>query len=302
MPDQLPQLNIVGVLNVVTPAGSLVIATGECDMSGANPSIDVDPTIQQIGMKIDTVRTLFFDNSNNSNSVSVRITGTEQRFDIPPLSNGYYPIACQANSHIHFNSVGGASDSHTRFQLYNYHIEPCVWYGFGQPVTVSGTVPVSVADGADVAEGAKGDAAVTDPTANASVIALLKGLETVLESPYAVVRTPVQATSGIVAAAVAAATLPAVAAKTNYLSGFVLSGGGATAGSTIDVTITGLLGGTRHYSYCVPTGAAVPAPILIGKFDPPLPASGANVAIVCSSPSFGAGNTGASMNAEGFYQ
>lgn len=46
------------------------------------------------------------------------------------------------------------------------------------PVTaVSATIGVvTIADGADVAEGAKADAAVTDPTASASVIAALKGL------------------------------------------------------------------------------------------------------------------------------
>jgi hypothetical protein len=38
--------------------------------------------------------------------------------------------------------------------------------------------PVSIADGADVAQGTKADAAVTDPTAAGSVIALLKGLLT----------------------------------------------------------------------------------------------------------------------------
>jgi hypothetical protein len=42
----------------------------------------------------------------------------------------------------------------------------------------SGTTAVTVADGADVAEGAKADAAVTNPASSASVIALLKGILT----------------------------------------------------------------------------------------------------------------------------
>lgn len=41
--------------------------------------------------------------------------------------------------------------------------------------TPSGTQAVSIADGSDVAEGAKADAAVTNPASSASVIALLKG-------------------------------------------------------------------------------------------------------------------------------
>ncbi len=62
--------------------------------------------------------------------------------------------------------------------------------GDGSPVWVSGANPlpitgvsvtiagVTIADGSDAAEGAKADAAVTDPTASASVIAALKGLLT----------------------------------------------------------------------------------------------------------------------------
>lgn len=51
-------------------------------------------------------------------------------------------------------------------------------------VSVSGTG--TIADGADVAQGAKADAAVTDPTAVASSIALLKGLLTQLKDTLGV--------------------------------------------------------------------------------------------------------------------
>ncbi len=49
----------------------------------------------------------------------------------------------------------------------------------GAGVTVAGG-PATIADGSDVAEGAKADAAVTDPTASATVVALLKGIVTEL--------------------------------------------------------------------------------------------------------------------------
>lgn len=114
------------------------------------------------------------------------------------------------------------------------------------------------------------------------------------------VGTPVQASSGNVAAAVAAATLPAVLNKTNFLSGFDVTSAGATAAAVVNLTITGLLGGTRSYVYTAVAGATLANPNLVVNFDPPLPASGPNVAIVVSLPSLGAGNTNACVNAEGF--
>lgn len=112
--------------------------------------------------------------------------------------------------------------------------------------------------------------------------------------------TPVNGGSGNVAAAAAAVTFAAVSAKTNYLSGFQLTGGGATGASVIALTITGLLGGTIVYNIPVPAGATLGIQPLVVNFYPPLPASAPNVAIVLSAASFGSGNTNASLNAQGF--
>ena len=112
--------------------------------------------------------------------------------------------------------------------------------------------------------------------------------------------TPLNSSSGNVAAAAATATLAAVPGQTNYLTGFDFTGAGATAGSVVTGTITGLLGGTRSFSIAVPAGAAVGLAPLSLSFDPPLPASAVNTAIVVSVPSLGAGNTNATLNAQGF--
>lgn len=112
------------------------------------------------------------------------------------------------------------------------------------------------------------------------------------------VGSPVFNSSGNVAAANAIATLPAVANKTNYLTGVEFTGGGATAGVLVVATITGLLGGTASYVFAAPTGATLGASLILA-FDPPLPASGQNVAIVATLPSLGAGNTNAVTNARG---
>lgn len=104
---------------------------------------------------------------------------------------------------------------------------------------------------------------------------------------------------GPVAATAMAPTLPAVANTLNYIAQLRVTGGGATAASVIDVTITGLLGGTITEHVAIPAGTASGVERVVW-FDPPLPASGKNVAITLNVPSFGAGNLKASCFLNGF--
>jgi hypothetical protein len=113
-------------------------------------------------------------------------------------------------------------------------------------------------------------------------------------------RKQVNATSGNVAAAVATATLPAVAGRINFLTSFEVTGGGATAGSLVVVTVTGLLGGTLSYIFAPPAGATLGATPLTVAFPYPLEATGTNTAIAVSCPSLGAGNTNAAVCAHGY--
>lgn len=114
--------------------------------------------------------------------------------------------------------------------------------------------------------------------------------------------TTIAAASGNVANASAVATLPGVAAKTTYINGFEMTGAGATAGSIVNATITGLVGGTLTYTFVVPTGATVGAVPLIVTFPQPLPASAVNTAIVVTLPALGTGNTNAAVVAHGYQQ
>lgn len=107
--------------------------------------------------------------------------------------------------------------------------------------------------------------------------------------------------SATAAAAASNATLAAVAAKTNYITGFVVSGGGATLASIIAVTVTGTITGTLTYYLGVPAGVLVGASALVVTFSRPVPASAVNTAIVVNVPSFGAGSTNQSAVATGFY-
>ncbi len=89
-----------------------------------------------------------------------------------------------------------------------------------------------------------------------------------------------------------------MAAKTTYLTGFEVTGAGATAGNVVTVTVTGTVSGTLSYVFAVPIGATVGVAPLAVEFASPIPASAVNTAV--DVPSFGAGNTAAAVVAHGF--
>jgi len=114
--------------------------------------------------------------------------------------------------------------------------------------------------------------------------------------------TQVSASSGNVANAAAVASLPAVAGKTNYLTGFQCTAAGATGALVVNVTVTGVIGGTLTYSFAFPAGVAVQATPLVMSFNPPLKASAVNTAITVTLPAGGTGNTNAAASIQGYYQ
>jgi len=92
----------------------------------------------------------------------------------------------------------------------------------------------------------------------------------------------------------------AVAGKTNYLSGFSITGAGATAATVVNATITGLVGATLNIRISVPAGPTVGITPIIVSLARPIPASAANTQITIGVPSFGAGNTDVAANMWGF--
>lgn len=113
--------------------------------------------------------------------------------------------------------------------------------------------------------------------------------------------TPVTAGSGNVANAVAAATIPALAGKTAYITGFDIQGAGATAGLVVNPTLAGVISGTKTFVYAAAAGVLVANQSLSRCFQPPIPASAVNTAITVSCPALGAGNTNNAVNVYGFY-
>lgn len=122
----------------------------------------------------------------------------------------------------------------------------------------------------------------------------------VLGSPLPAGAVPVTNSSGNVAATATSATLPASATLFTWITGFQVTGAGATAASVILVTVTGVQGGTMTYALVVPAGATTSITPLAVPFQPAVRSSAINTAIAVSVPSFGAGNTNAAVTAQGY--
>ena len=122
----------------------------------------------------------------------------------------------------------------------------------------------------------------------------------VQQSPLPAGAIQINADSGVQSNAAATATLPASATLNTWLTGFEVSGAGATAASVITVTVTGVVNGPLHYVLVVPAGATTSIVPLVPQFTSPLQSSAINTAIVVSAPPFGAGNTSASVVAHGY--
>jgi hypothetical protein len=101
------------------------------------------------------------------------------------------------------------------------------------------------------------------------------------------------------------ATLTGVTGQYTYLEGFDLTGGGATAASVIEVTTTGFSTNPK-FEVAIAAGATAPAFSTTGpytwsvRFPTPLRSSATNTNITVVVPSYGAGNTNASVIAYGY--
>jgi hypothetical protein len=131
------------------------------------------------------------------------------------------------------------------------------------------------------------------------------GLAVSQGNPYASgALTPVNYSSGLVlgggGAANAFITPPAGA--TAYLTSLTMTGSGSTAGATVQVAIAGLAGGSLSYTFVAPVGGQVSGQPLNLTFNPPLPGSAPGQTISASFPNTGAGSTGQSITAIGYYK
>ena len=112
--------------------------------------------------------------------------------------------------------------------------------------------------------------------------------------------TAITGASGNVANASAVATLAAAASVTTYITGFEVTGAGATAGLPVIVTVTGTVTGTLSFIAVAAVGALVANSPLIIEFPVAIPASAVNTAIVVTVPALGAGNTHSTVVSHGY--
>lgn len=112
--------------------------------------------------------------------------------------------------------------------------------------------------------------------------------------------TAITSSSGNVAAATATATLAAAAGKTTYITGFEVTGAGATSAAVVTVTVTGTISGTLSYTYVAAGSATTANQPLIVEFPNAIPGSAVNTAIVVSCPTLGTGNTNNTVVAHGY--
>jgi hypothetical protein len=120
--------------------------------------------------------------------------------------------------------------------------------------------------------------------------------------------TTANVTPQIVSASGAAGTLTATltggTGRMTYLEGFDVTGGGATGASVINITVTGTTN-TLNFSTNIlgsATGPMNAQGTYSVRFPTPVPSSATNTNIVVTVPSFGSGNTLASVTAYGFTQ
>lgn len=114
-------------------------------------------------------------------------------------------------------------------------------------------------------------------------------------------QTPVTATASG-ANANTTATIPGVAGKFTYITGFQVTSNGATASTSVTVAVTGTVTGTMNYVYVTGTLNAAGDGQLIVTFPTPVPSSAVNTAIAVGVPALGAGNTVTQVSMQGFYQ
>lgn len=126
------------------------------------------------------------------------------------------------------------------------------------------------------------------------------GVTPVSPTAYPNTATPITASSGNVANASAVATLAASATKITYITGFEVTGSGATLGSAVTITVVGTITGTLSYTTAAIAGALLGNVPLIVEYPVAIPGSAINTAIVVTVPALGAGNTNSTVVAHGY--
>ncbi len=180
--------------------------------------------------QIDKLQTIFIDNSTGANAVTLQSSVIAIPYAIPAGCYALLPWwQTQGDSLM---LIQRADAGTVRLAFFNVPMPAIIWDADGSFLSQA----VTIANGADVALGNTGDAAVIDPTAAATAIALLKGN---LSLQRATVGTLTTVTGTGVSISVLAANANRKGASINNLSGVTVSLRlQAAAASAANATVT----------------------------------------------------------------
>jgi hypothetical protein len=90
---------------------------------------ELNLSVQQAFNVAGTIQTVYVENGSNPNNVAVRSLRTGFRTVVPAYANAYLPIVSIEGDTLTFYSLGGVTSGEpVKAVLYNYSIQPFVWY------------------------------------------------------------------------------------------------------------------------------------------------------------------------------
>lgn len=313
---------------LIAARGGLIITpnfgSNVANAMGATGFYDVAGNTKAVGVANTLYNTSTFDpqleaaNATNSTGTGIAVSaGLAQFDDASPLScteNQFCNVRMSANRNRYEtirdaagNERGANVDASNNLQVSS---NASLAFTPVAPATATATkgqlsggqynaTPVTATDGQQMAAqyDAKGSQKSISVDSTGAVIDYTQNINV---APGPGGRVDISCSTGNVANATSTCTMPATTGKTTYVTGFDITGSGATVGAAVTCTLTNTNSGTISYTYVITAGALLVNTPLIRSFTPPLKGTAANTAPVLSCPAGGTGNTNMTLNAYGY--
>lgn len=119
--------NAFGIANVIIPRGGPKTVPVNLDFDGTDGTILVDASLLVQQAKIEYFQTLYVDNADNPNDLTIETDLVNQRIIVAAGSQGYYSILQPNPPKITFTTTAGAFV--VPVQFLNVPVQPMVWGG-----------------------------------------------------------------------------------------------------------------------------------------------------------------------------
>lgn len=127
MPDIETPNFAYGIANVIIPRGGPKTVPVTMDFTGTDGIFEIDGTVLVQNSKIEYLQTMYVDNNDNANDLTIEMSITNQRIVVPAGSQGYYSMLQPNPPKIIFTTVAGAFSIFVQFL--NVPVQPAVWGG-----------------------------------------------------------------------------------------------------------------------------------------------------------------------------